>query len=55
MSPEEREILERVARSLEGIEVLLAMWLERSLPAGEIWVQEGPEGSLAKKPWRVSP
>lgn len=54
LSPEEREILEKMAKSLEGIEVLLAMWLERSHPAGEIWVEEGPGETLAKKPWRIS-
>jgi len=54
LSAEDREVLERMAKSLEGIEVLLAMWLERSLPAAEIWVEEGPGSSLAKRPWRVS-
>jgi hypothetical protein len=55
LSQDDREIFERMARSLEGIEVLLAMWLERSIPAGEIWVEEGPGRDLAKKPWRISP
>jgi hypothetical protein len=54
LSQEDREVLDRLVRSVEGIEVLLAMWLERSLPAGEIWVEEGPGKEMAKKPWRLS-
>ncbi len=53
LEPEERVLLERIARSLEGIEMLIAMWLERSSPAGEFWVVEGPDRTLLKKPWRI--
>jgi len=45
---------ERAARALEGIEMLLAMWIEKSVPAGEIWVGEGPDRELSSKPWRPS-
>lgn len=53
LDSEDRAALEKIADSLEGIEILLAMWVEHSLPAGEIWVEEGPDRSMAKKPWRV--
>jgi hypothetical protein len=52
---EERELLKRLTEACEGIEVLLAMWLEHSIPAGEIWVEEGPDRSLAKRLWRPAP
>ena len=55
LDAEERELLKRLAESCEGIEILLAMWLERSMPAGEIWVEEGPNRFVAKRPWRVTP
>ena len=47
-------LLERITRSLEGIEMLAAMWIEKSVPAGEIWVGEGPDRDLSKRPWRPS-
>lgn len=53
MEAEERKLLKRLVESCEGIEMLLAMWIERSVPAGEIWVEEGPEPSTSKRPWRV--
>ena len=52
LDTEDRELLKRLAESCEGIEVLFAMWLEHSLPAGEIWVEEGPGQSMTKRPWR---
>ena len=45
---------ERAAKALEGIEMLLAMWIEKSVPAGEIWVGEGPDKELSRKAWRPS-
>lgn len=45
---------ERAARALEGVEMLLAMWIEKSVPAGEIWVGEGPDMELSRRPWRPS-
>ena len=45
---------ERLTRSLEGIEMLAAMWIEKSVPAGEIWVGEGPDQDLLRRPWRPS-
>lgn len=53
LDAEERELLKRLAESCEGIEVLLAMWLEHTIPAGEIWVDEGPDRSMSKRLWRV--
>lgn len=52
LDAQDRELLKRLVESCEGIEMLLAMWLEHSVPAGEIWVEEGPERSTAKRPWR---
>lgn len=52
LDPQDKVLLERIALSLEGIETLLAMWLEKTAPAGEFWVGEGPDESLARKPWR---
>lgn len=45
---------ERAAKALEGIEMLLAMWIEKSVPAGELWVGEGPDLELSRKAWRSS-
>ena len=47
-------LLERITRSLEGIEMLAAMWIEKEVPAGEIWVGEGPDRDLSRRPWRLS-
>ena len=47
-------LLEQITRSLEGIEMLAAMWIEKSVPAGEIWVGEGPDRDLSRRPWRPS-
>jgi hypothetical protein len=47
-------LLEQITRSLEGIEMLAAMWIEKSVPAGEIWVGEGPDQDLSRRPWRPS-
>lgn len=44
---------ERAARALEGIELLLAMWMEKSVPAGEIWLGEGPDRDVSRRPWRL--
>ncbi len=45
---------ERAANALEGIEMLIAMWIEKSVPAGELWVGEGPDRDLSRRPWRTS-
>jgi len=45
---------ERAAEALEGIEMLMAMWIEKSVPAGELWVGEGPDRELSRRPWRSS-
>jgi hypothetical protein len=45
---------ERAASALEGIEMLIAMWIEKSVPAGELWVGEGPDRDLSRRPWRTS-
>jgi len=45
---------ERAAEALEGIEMLFAMWIEKSVPAGELWVGEGPDRDLSRRPWRSS-
>lgn len=45
---------ERAAKALEGIEMLIAMWIEKSVPAGELWVGEGPDQDLSRRPWRSS-
>jgi hypothetical protein len=45
-------LMERITRSLEGLEMLAAMWIEKAVPAGEIWVGEGPDRDLARRPWR---
>ncbi|HEX9723872.1 MAG TPA: hypothetical protein VGC53_06275 [Vicinamibacteria bacterium] len=52
LDPQDKVLLERITLSLEGIETLLAMWLEKTAPAGEFWVGEGPDENLARKPWR---
>ena len=52
LDPQDKVLLDRIAVSLEGIEMLLAMWLEKTSPAGEVWVGEGPDQSLSRKPWR---
>ena len=52
MDAEDRELVKRLAESCEGIEILLAMWIEHSMPAAEIWVEEGPTRSMSKRPWR---
>lgn len=52
LDAEDRELLKRLTESCEGIEILFAMWLEHSLPTGEIWVEEGPDPSMSKRPWR---
>ncbi len=49
MDAEERDLLKRLVESCEGIEMLFAMWLEHSLPAGEIWVEEEPGQSMSKR------
>ena len=52
LDPHDKVTLDRIAQSLEGIEMLLAMWMEKSSPAGGIWVGEGPDRTLVRKPWR---
>jgi hypothetical protein len=44
---------ERAAKALEGIEMLIAMWIEKSVPAAELWVGEEPDAELARKAWRA--
>jgi hypothetical protein len=51
---EEEALLERAALALEGVEMLIAMWLEKTVPAGEIWVGEGPDRDLSRRPWRLA-
>ena len=53
LDPEDKMRVERIAQSLEGIEMLLAMWIEKSVPAAEIWIGEGPDRRLLQKPWRA--
>ena len=43
---------ERAAKALEGIEMLLAMWIAKSVPAAELWVGEAPEPELSRRAWR---
>jgi hypothetical protein len=43
---------ERAAKALEGIEMLIAMWIEKSVPAAELWVGEEPDAELARQAWR---
>ena len=50
----EEMFTERAARAVEGIEMLIAMWIEKSVPAGELWVGEGPDRDLSRRPWRDS-
>ena len=45
---------ERAAKALEGIEMLLAMWIAKSVPAAELWVGEAAEPELARRAWRPS-
>jgi hypothetical protein len=45
---------ERAAKALEGIEMLLAMWIAKSVPAAELWVGEAPEPELTRRAWRPS-
>ena len=52
LDAQDKVLLDRIALSLEGIEMLLAMGLEKTSPAGEVWVGEGPDESLARRPWR---
>jgi len=53
LDPEDKMKVERIAQSLEGIEMLLAMWIEKAAPAAEIWIGEGPDRTLLQKPWRA--
>lgn len=55
LESEDRELLKRLTEACEGIEVPIAMWLEHSIPAGEIWVAEGADRSMAKRLWRPAP
>jgi len=50
----EEMFTERAAGAVEGIEMLIAMWIEKSVPAGELWVGEGPDRDLSRRPWRDS-
>ena len=52
--PKQDLFTERAAEALEGIEMLIAMWIEKSVPAGELWVGEGPDRDLSRRPWRSS-
>jgi hypothetical protein len=52
LDPQDKVLLERLVLSVEGIEMLIAMWLQKTAPAGEFWVGEGPGEDLVRKPWR---
>lgn len=53
MNQTEKELFtERAARALEGIEMLLAMWIEKSVPGAELWVGESPDMDLSRRAWR---
>jgi hypothetical protein len=45
---------ERAATALEGIEMLLAMLIEKSIPGAELWVGESPDRELSRRGWRDS-
>lgn len=45
---------ERTAKALEGIEMLLAMVIEKSVPGAELWVGESPDKELSRRAWRDS-
>ena len=50
----ERDLFtERAAKALEGIEMLLAMWIEKSVPGAELWVSESPDKELSRRDWRT--
>jgi hypothetical protein len=42
---------ERAAKALEGIEMLIAMWIEKSVPAAELWVGEEPDAEGESRPF----
>ncbi len=50
--PEKDSFTERAAKALEGIEMLLAMVIEKSVPGAELWVSESPDRDLSKRAWR---
>jgi hypothetical protein len=52
--PEKELFTERAAKALEGIEMLLAMWIEKTVPGAELWVSENPDTELAGRAWRES-
>jgi hypothetical protein len=53
MKPSNKDsFTERAAKALEGIEMLLAMWIQKSVPAAELWVGEAPEPELTRRAWR---
>ena len=53
MRETEKELFaERAAKALEGIEMLLAMWIEKTVPGAELWVGENPDTELAGRAWR---
>jgi hypothetical protein len=49
---EKESFAERSAKALEGIEMLLAMWIEKTVPGAELWVGENPDRELAGRAWR---
>lgn len=53
MNKSEDAFTERAAKALEGIELLLAMWIEKSVPGAELWVGESPDRELSRRAWRT--
>lgn len=51
---EKDSFTERTAKALEGIEMLLAMVIEKSVPGAELWVAENPDKELSRRAWRDS-
>jgi hypothetical protein len=53
MNQREKDLFtERAAKALEGIEMLLAMWIEKSVEGAELWVGESPDMELSRRAWR---
>jgi hypothetical protein len=53
MNKSEDSFTERAARALEGIEMLIAMAIEKSVPGAELWVGESPDMELSRRAWRA--
>jgi hypothetical protein len=53
MTKSEESFTERAAKALEGIEMLVAMAIEKSVPGAELWVSESPDRELSRRGWRA--